>query len=472
MTARESTWEATKRGPLVGLVAALVFFGLAALLVGLYQRTRISVTLLVDGQMRAVRTHQTTVGATLREAGLDLYPQDIVQPPPSALLVPNATIVVERARPVVVEADGRVIEARTQLTETHAILAELGITLGPHDQVEVLDGSPPVHLRVERAVPVVIQQAGHLPLHIYTTARTVGEVLYEAGIVVYVADEVRPALSSPVSPGMRITVRRSVPVTVHVDGRTLHTRTRHKTVGEALAELGISLQGLDRAEPDLSTPLGEGQEIRVVRVREELLVQQEPIPFETQWAPDPELELDHQQVGQQGEPGVFERRIRVRYEDGVEVARYVEAEWVARAPKPKIINYGTKIVLRTLDTPSGQVQYWRKFRMLATSYNAASSGKPPDHPYYGITAIGWKMRKGIVAVDPTVVRLRSRVYVPGYGIGDAADTGGAIKGLRIDLGYDDDNLVLWYRCVDVYLLAPVPENVDYIVPALVHPRCR
>ncbi len=43
--------------------------------------------------------------------------------------------------------------------------------------------------------------------------------------------------------------------------------------------------------------------------------------------------------------------------------------------------------------------------------------------------------------------------------------------MRIDLGYDDDNLVLWYRCVDVYWLAPVPENVDDILSSLSHPRC-
>jgi 3D (Asp-Asp-Asp) domain-containing protein len=177
-------------------------------------------------------------------------------------------------------------------------------------------------------------------------------------------------------------------------------------------------------------------------------------------------------LGQEGAPGVFERRIRVRYEDGVEVARWLETEGVAKPPQPKILNYGTMIVLRTIDTPAGPVQYWRKYRMFATSYNAASSGKSTDHPRYGYTRLGWPMRHGIVAVDPRVVGLGSRVYVPGYGIGDAADTGGAIRNLRIDLGYDDNNLVSWYRCVDVYLLAPVPDDVEYIVSSLADPRCR
>jgi 3D (Asp-Asp-Asp) domain-containing protein len=76
------------------------------------------------------------------------------------------------------------------------------------------------------------------------------------------------------------------------------------------------------------------------------------------------------------------------------------------------------------------------------------------------------MRGGIVAVDPRVINLGSSVYVPGYGVGFVGDTGGAIIGRRIDLGYDDDKLVDWYRWVDVYLLEPVPPSyqIRYLLP--------
>jgi len=101
--------------------------------------------------------------------------------------------------------------------------------------------------------------------------------------------------------------------------------------------------------------------------------------------------------------------------------------------------------------------------MLATSYSASTAGTPKSSPWYGRTRTGMKMRFGIVAVDPRMINLRSQVYVPGYGAGYAGDTGGAIKGRRIDLGYDDDNLVLWYRWVDVYLLTPVPGQIKYVL---------
>lgn len=71
------------------------------------------------------------------------------------------------------------------------------------------------------------------------------------------------------------------------------------------------------------------------------------------------------------------------------------------------------------------------------------------------------MRFGIVAVDPRIIPLGTNVYVPGYGQGLACDTGSAIVGKRIDLGYDDNNLKFWRGWVDVYLLPPVPQNIRY-----------
>jgi uncharacterized protein YabE (DUF348 family) len=495
MALREEPWEPKpalrprrQRGRSLGLLMAPVFLGLAALLIVGYQRTLTSVTLVADGQERALRTHQTTVAAVLREAGVTLFPEDVVEPPLDERVFANETIAVRRARPVSIDVDGQLIQGRTQFTSTFDILAQFQVQVGPHDEVHALadetpaedvsgaengaEALPPLNIQVERAVAMVVLEDDNPPLHIETTAPSVGEALREAGITLYLADDVHPSLSSPVEPGTRVRIGRSVPVIVHSDGHTYRTRTHSSTVGDVLADIGVSLQGLDYAEPDLGVDMGEGQEIRVVRVREELLVNQEPLPFETQWAPDPNLEIDHQALGQQGEPGVYERRIRVRYEDDVEVRRWTEAEWVAKAPKAKILNYGTQIVLRSIDTPEGPREYWRRLRMLATSYSAATAGKSPDHPYYGITRLGWRMRDGIVAVDPRVIRLGSQVYVPGYGVGDAADTGGAISNLRIDLGYSEENYKSWYRCVDVYLLTPVPDDVEFVLSSLVHPWCR
>ena len=205
--------------------------------------------------------------------------------------------------------------------------------------------------------------------------------------------------------------------------------------------------------------------VRVVRVTERFEIQQDPIPFELAWQPDPDLEIDHQRLLQEGARGIRERRIRVRYEDGAEIWRRTENVYVAVPPTTKIMGYGTKIVIRTMDTPDGPIEYWRTISVLATSYSASTAGTPADAPWYGRTRCGEAMRFGIVAVDTRLIPLRTHVYVHGYGIGYACDTGGAIKGHRIDLGYDDDNLRLWYKWVDVYLLTPVPppDQINYII---------
>ena len=340
------------------------------------------------------------------------------------------------------------------------------------DRHDTLDVRPPTivdppntrfRVVVERAVEVVLEE-GAVRTAFYTHADTVGEVLTSAGIRLYRADRLYPAPSTPVQHGMHIRLERSIPVSVWVDGHELRTRTHRARVGEVLADLGVTLNGQDYTQPDLDAPLGEGAEIRVVRVTESVVVEQSPIPFESVWQPDPELEIDHQHLLQEGDPGVLERRIRFRYEDGQVVDRWVEGESVVQAPTNRVMGYGTKIVVRQLPTASGAVSYWRVVRMLATSYSASTAGTPKSSPYYGRTATGLQMRHGIVAVDPNVISLGSKVYVPGYGVGLAADTGGAINGKRIDLGYDDDNLQLWYRWVEVYLLTPVPDHVNYTGP--------
>jgi 3D (Asp-Asp-Asp) domain-containing protein len=94
--------------------------------------------------------------------------------------------------------------------------------------------------------------------------------------------------------------------------------------------------------------------------------------------------------------------------------------------------------------------------MSATAYDSSfeSCGKHEGDPYYGITASGMKVKPGIVAVDPRVIPLGTWLYVEGYGEALAADTGGAIKGNKIDLFYESPKTVKNFgrRKVKVYVL--------------------
>ena len=463
-----------------------------------YQATSIPFTIVYDGHRYHRATHQKTVEGALTEAGIRLSLHDIVEPARSSALLPETEIRVRPAHHVIVEADGSTIEHFTQRRTPREVFDELGVKFSEHDEVLVGDQKvspnepvlgkgtlpetsralfgeavpvweqsilPPVRIVLRRAAAMCVDDDG-VPNIIYTTATTVGEALRQHDFILYLGDRINPELSSRVSHGLKVYIQRSKAVELAADGRTLHTRTRGETVGDVLAQQQVALVGTDFVEPPERTPIQDGLSIKVNRVSRATIVEQETIPFETVWRPLADMEIDTQRIEQEGVAGVSKRRLYAIYHNGQEVRRYQEDEWLEASPQNRIIAYGTKIVPRQLTTAEGQFTYWRKIRMLATSYSAATSGKSPNHPRYGITFTGVPVDKGVVAVDPKVVELQSQLYVPGYGLAQAADTGGGIKGRRIDLGFSDDTLEMWYRWVDVYVLGepPSPERIRWVLP--------
>jgi uncharacterized protein YabE (DUF348 family) len=459
-------------------LALLALLGAIALMAAGYTSQLNAVRLVVDGQPRTIRTNQTTVEGVLRDAGLTIEAWDRVQPAVDAALGENDTIQVSRARPATIRADGRALAVHTHAQTPLELLAEQRITLNPNDALFV-DGDPagagspftgspttPHTLSIRRAVPLAVNFKDGTSLTLQTTQPTIGQALNKAGIDLYLADRLTPDANTRVTSGASVFIERSIPVSVQVDGQSIRTRTHRERVGDVLAELGVALQGQDYTLPALDAPVQPDLAVRVVRVAETFLIEQEPIPFESQTLPDPAMLIDTQQLVQEGENGVLQKRIRVRFEDSQEVGRQVEDRTILRAPRPRITTYGTNIVVQTIQTLDGPREYWRKVRFYATSYSAATAGTPKTAPWYGITAIGWKMRKGVIAVDPAIIPFLSEIYVPGYGVGTAADTGGGVKGKWLDLGFDDDNLEVWAGWVDAYLLTPVPppDQIAYILP--------
>ncbi len=91
----------------------------------------------------------------------------------------------------------------------------------------------------------------------------------------------------------------------------------------------------------------------------------------------------------------------------------------------------------------------------AYALNVKATGYTPyDAGCNGITATGRQAAKGVVAVDPRVIPLGTKLYIPGYGQAIAADTGGAIKGNKIDLCYNSKSEAFGWgvRSVTVYVL--------------------
>jgi len=298
---------------------------------------------------------------------------------------------------------------------------------------------------------------GGLVLEIPTKAETVHQALNQAGIVLKPGDLTTPGLWRPVTPGSHVYVDRAKDVTLLADGEERDLRTRAASVRDVLRQADFDLGVLDRLDPEIDAPVTPGLRVQVTRVRVEREVETEVILFQTRYQPDEDLEIGHERETEPGEMGLYRREHLTSYEDGREVHRVLENESLDRPPRPRLVSYGTKIIPYYVDTGAGTFQYYKTLRVYATWYNPRSAGKPSWAPGYGITSVGLRVHKGIVAVDPRVIPYWTQIYVPGYGVGVAADTGGGIVGNKIDLGYADHEPSEWRTgWVDIYFLGSPP----------------
>ena len=452
-------------------ISAAIPLALAAAGLGvLYYATARPALLMIDGEPLELRTHARRPMELLNEAGVVLGPYDALVPDhDTELSWDDGTLPVvklNQSRSVILADQGSTRLVETAETDPANLIAH---QLFPGDRL-IVNGLParsdtPSHIQVKRSVPVTLAVNGRERL-LHSAAPTLGEALWESGVLLYEGDRLDPVPSTPLVGPIEARLERSAPVFIRLGGEQIRARSAADSVEGALADAGLHLVGLDYTVPDSTEPLPADGQIQLVRVREQVQMEQEPLSFETLYQPIDTLEIDNQQIVQPGAYGVTTNRLRVRMEDGAEVSRILEGEWVAQEPRPQILGYGTRIRVQTIATADGPLDYWRAVQMYATSYSPSRAGVSPDAPWFGITASGKRLKRGLVAIDRSLIPFGTTMYVPGYGYAEAADTGGGVKGRWIDLGYEDDNWVSWSGYVTVYFLTPIPspESIVYIFP--------
>lgn len=287
-----------------------------------------------------------------------------------------------------------------------------------------------------------------------TFKNTVGDVLEENSIQLRPEDKVNLDMTAKLEDGLSIKISRARDVGINADGKETALLTIAPDVGSALEEAGIQLGEKDRVEPGLDTTITENIKIDVIRVEEKIVKQEMKMEFTNQVNKSDKLDKGIVNVVKKGSLGLKEQSIKIVYENGEEAQREIAEEKIIKEPVNGIIEEGTRT---TFVSSRGQVtRFVKALKMTATAYDATfeSCGKNPDHPYYGITYSGLKVRPGIVAVDPKVIPLGTYLYVEGYGEALAADKGGAIKGNRIDLYFESPKDVARYgrKTVKVYIL--------------------
>ncbi|MGL5245603.1 MAG: 3D domain-containing protein [Sarcina sp.] len=283
-------------------------------------------------------------------------------------------------------------------------------------------------------------------LDISTFKKTVQQVLDENSIALIEKDKIKPSLESVINEDTVIEIKKAIDVIVKVDGEELFIKSAEKNIEKMLLAEGITLNDMDRVEPDKATDLAKDLDIKITRVKEDIIVEKFPVEYETVVKEDATLDSSIQKVTQEGSPGEKEIKSKVILEDGQEVERKIVEEKIVKEPIEELIVKGT---MNTLVLSRGEnIPYKKKMNMEATAYagdTITATGTVPKRNTEGLSTI---------AVDPRVIPLGTKVYVEGYGYAIAEDTGGAIKNNIIDIFLNSSaECYSWgRRMVNVYIL--------------------
>ncbi|MBE6929116.1 MAG: DUF348 domain-containing protein [Ruminococcaceae bacterium] len=249
-------------------------------------------------------------------------------------------------------------------------------------------------------------------------------------------------------------------LTIDVDGKRIELRTDGGTVSEALAKAGVTLGSRDILSCEAGDEVYAGMQLRITRVTGKQETKDVLIKYEIQEVPNDRMMVGETIVLTEGINGSLRETWEVEYHDGVEVNRTLTSSVVTKEPTTAVVETGTYVLptvneeSKTLSFDDGTVlNYSKKLNVGATAYTC--EGKS-----FNITKTGTTARFGAIAVDPRVIPLNSKLYVQApdgtwfYGVCTAEDTGGKIKGNRIDLYFDTlkECYSFGYRKAVVYII--------------------
>ena len=416
--------NALKGKSIVVAIATVLMFA-AVLTFAIYEGTKNTVSITANGETTEVKTHAETVGAFLKEQEINVSEHDYLSHTADTAIEKDIALEFEQAKEYTVNVDGKKAAA-------------------------------------------------------WTTNNTVREILNKAAIEITEHDKVSPGLDEEIDADTAVSVEKAYEVTV-LDGleekKVWSTST---TVADFLKQNKISLSELDRVENGMDEMVLPNSEVKVVRVEKVTDVVEDSVKFAVETKKDSSILKGKEKVVQKGQNGVVSKTYEVIKENGKEVKRELKNKKIVKEPKKQLTAVGTKVIVASVSrgakpkaaapapkaaAPAPKVTAaapapkaaapktaapkaaepktasvsasapaepaGRTLIVSATAYTASCTGCS------GITATGINLKANpglkVIAVDPNVIPLGSKVYVEGYGYAVAGDTGGAIKGNKIDL---------------------------------------
>ncbi|WP_251139101.1 3D domain-containing protein [Exiguobacterium sp. s142] len=373
--------------------------------------------------------------------------------------------------------NGVKIEHDTQADSVIEVLAEAGITIDEADYVTPAlsaDIPPERVIHIERAQTVSLQIGYGQMETIDTRERTVGDVLLRYGVSVREGDDVYPSVRTPITSGMTIRYQPVVALDLIIGDDATKVYTMASTVEEALREARIEISDKDTVVPALTAEVRDGMTITVNMSRDVVQYENRLIPFEIIEEEDATLAAGTTEVSQVGVPGLERTRYALTVENGTITNRTETDVEMVQTVRPQIIKVGTKVAtereaeFEAAEAPTETVDSTSPFReeaeikieetpraddvldftsakqllVEATAYtnNAEDTvtydGRVLTRSGYDVTDTILYEGMRIIAVDPAVIPLGTRVYIEGFGMAIALDTGSAIKGNIIDIMMD------------------------------------
>ena len=308
---------------------------------------------------------------------------------------------------------------------------------------------------------------------VVTSEDTVADAIALAGITLGEKDIVSKDINSSIEDGDVIYLNRSKLIYLETSGKVFEFYTNENTVGEALLSDGFLVGKYDEVIPDVNTATKDGMTVSVKRVYVELSEVTEEIPYGTKTVENRNEYMGYEKLITPGVNGSAKRVYKKIIKEYSGVTAVLIGETITE-PQDQVVEIGTKEITpesmtvikgqtpdgvpysalphmaqknsktviygNTAITPYGTFTFKKIIDCKATAYEGSSAS---NGQWAGQTATGRAPVYGVVAVDPSVIPLNTKIYVESadsgeswiYGFAVAGDTGGAIKGRRVDLCY-------------------------------------
>lgn len=304
-----------------------------------------------------------------------------------------------------------------------------------------------------------------------TRKSTVGEFLKENEITIKENDIISKDVEDEIFDNDVLVIREGRLVELAADGKIEIVTVTKPTVGEALAEAGILISENDVVSPGTGESVTEKMSVVIDRYATEYIVESEDIDFDTKKVNDNSLDQGKTKVIEDGKKGKKEVKYSLTKKNGEVISKDYVSESIIENPITRVVHVGTKkkavtstktdSIAKNNAQESNKIHgytYSKKLTVTATAYDRSLA----ENGGHSKTAMGLTPGFGIVAVDPKVIPLGTKLYIESpdggkswtYGYCIAGDTGGAIKGNKVDLCYNTKSECIKFgrRSATVYIL--------------------